>query len=158
MNPDDFFSKLYGGDGRNEPFRADAQPVQDEPEAAPVVEEVPATPADDLIISGKQEVGSIIEYKGRTWLVTHIEREDGVAPADIRDEMDEVLPRGWHSWLVEVQPGNKALPVLVELIDQDEAAITFTDTAMYRDGEYAFIRDLAYTSELGLYDRSKLHV
>ncbi len=113
---------------------------------------------EEIIIAGKNEAATIIEYKGSQWFVAGCEYESEVTPADTRDEMDERLPIGWHSWLVKVQPGNKALEVVAELVKDGKATLNSSQTVMFPDEQYSsFLRDMAYSEELGLYDRSKVN-
>lgn len=116
--------------------------------SAPQAPELP----DEIIISGKNEVGSIIEHEGQQWLVSQCERETEVTPANARDEYDERLPIGWHSWLVKVK--DKALVVVSEQVKLGKARFTGSTSVLFDDEEYAFdLAKLAYSDEIGLYQR-----
>ena len=112
--------------------------------------------ANEIIIPGKNEVGSLIEYKGAQWLVTAC--EEPAHDADMEDDLDiPSLGYGLHSWLVKVQSGNKALEVVALLLKSGEATLTGPSTLLFKDEQYAsLLSDLAYSAELGVYDRTKI--
>lgn len=123
--------------------------------AQPVEEKVTPVRADhdDVTISGKNEVGSIIEYCGESWLVTHCYEETGHEPAQIRDEMDEVPPQGWYSELFRVRDNLKAIQVVAEQHQDGQARFTGPHTVKFADEQYAVdMRHLAYSPEIGLYE------
>ncbi len=144
-----FITSIYGNDPANE------KPLPVETTTESVQPELP----EEIIIGGQNTVGSLVEYKGQRWLVTLSESEDGVTSADARDDMDEQLPPGWHSWLVKVQPGNTALEVVAELVKSGEARLLGSADVLFTGEKYSSsLRDLAYSDELGVYDRSKIKV
>lgn len=84
---------IYGDDPANEHVLEEVQnmPVQEPPALA-----------DEIIIDGQNEVGSVIEYKGEKWLVTLSEYTSAQdVQEDVTNEV-EGLSVGWHSWLKRV--------------------------------------------------------
>jgi hypothetical protein len=150
-------ASIWGTDPANEhviPMETVPEPVQSE-----TTEEAPKAEAEEIIINGQHEVGTIIEYKGRQWFVAASENYSAQDQQEDEEGGMGSLPIGWHSWLVEVQPGNQALPVLVELLKEGKATLNSSQTVMFPDEQYSsFLRDLEYSSELGLYDRSKVQI
>jgi len=119
-----------------------------------VEEKIVSVPADrnEVIISGEQEVGTIIEYRGEQWLVTHCAKETEVEGA-VNDECDERLSLGWHSWLVRLDA--KVMEVVAE--QYAEGAVRFTDSTVVRFADEDFAHslfDLAYSAD-GLYDKTR---
>lgn len=124
---------------------------------APTPEKVIPVPThvDDLIVSGKNEVGAIIEYRGEEWLVTSCYQESGAERRDIRDEMDEVPPAGWYSALFRVRTNHQAMQIVAEQVRAGQAQFTGPCTVKLADEQYTSdLRDLAYDAERGLHVRS----
>lgn len=143
----DFFEKLYGSDPSNEKLLHTEEYRKEAEQPIPV----PAG-RDEVIIDGKQEVGSVIEYRGEQWLVTLCAKETEVESAS-NDEYDERLSLGWHSWLVRLDP--KVMEIVAE--QYAEGAAHFTDSTVVRFSDETSAHslfDLAYSPENGLYDRS----
>lgn len=125
----------------------------------PSEEEVVPVPSKhtEVRVSGKHKVGSIVAYRGENWLVTHCEHENGIEPEYIRDEMDEVPPVGWYSWLFRVGNNKEAMQVIVEQHNAGQAEFTSPTTVLFTGEQYASdIRDLVYTPEIGVYDRTRV--
>jgi len=118
--------------------------------------EQPALP-DEIELLNQETVGTIIEYRGAQWLVTacyYLTERDVI---DIEDVNDVSLSVGWHSHLVKVQPGDKLLLTLAELVQTGEARFTSATTVLFADEEYATpLDDLAYSDELGIYKKSRI--
>lgn len=145
---DEFFAGDLLADIENRWANRSSNPLPD-PELVPV-------PQDEIIVNEKYERGSIISYRGDRWFVAQVEHENGtqVAPADIRDEMDESLPSGWNSWLVKVH--DQALVTVSEEVQAGKATLLGSRAVRFDDGQVSFLTDLKYSSELGVYDKSKV--
>jgi hypothetical protein len=101
----DLLSSIFGDIPMDEAeYQAYKKPVED-PEYR-----------DEIALSGKQEVGEIIEHAGDRWLVVESFESDG---RDTHDEDPDPLPAGWWSSLVRLTP--ERAPMLEELARQYKA-------------------------------------
>jgi len=112
---------------------------------------------DEIELLNQEQVGTIIEYRGSEWLVTTCYYLTERNVIDIEDVNDVSLSVGWHSHLMKVQPGDKLLLSLAELVQTGEARFTSATTVLFADEEYATpLDDLAYSDELGIYKKSRI--
>lgn len=118
--------------------------------------EMPVPAGISLVtISGQNTIGEIITYRGEAWLVTHCWNEAGSGNEDEEEEYGPA-PLGWNTSLVRVSP--EVMEVVSEQYQIGAAQFTGATTVKFADEEYASsLLDLAYSPEIGLYDRTRVH-
>lgn len=120
----------------------------------PLPEPAP-TDKTEVVIDTKEQVGSVIEFQGKWWLVTQSEFISESEAADLEDGFDLFLLPGWHTTLVRLDPA--VMTVLAEQYQDGQAQFPSRDTVKFPDEEQAIkLTDLAYSKEIGLYDKTKV--
>lgn len=106
---------------------------------------------DEVTISGQNEVGTIVEYRGESWLVTHCYEVTG---REYTHDEDEDQPAGWYSELFRVRDNSKAMESVAEQYATGQARFTGPTTVKFADEDIVHdLRDLTYSPESGLYDK-----
>ena len=120
------------------------------PEPKPV-----PTKETEIVIDTKERVGSIINFEGKQWLVTESEYISESEAADLEDGLDVFLSSGWHTTLVNLDPN--VMAVLAEQHESGQAQFPSRNTVKFPDEEQVIkLTDLAYSQEIGLYDKTKV--
>jgi hypothetical protein len=149
MTEEEAFEMAFGITGEVEAHRETGSPIaQPEEKVTPVRED-----REEGTISGKNEVGTIIEYCGESWLVTDCYEVTG---NEYTHEEDEDQAPGWYSNIFRVRDNTKAMQAVSEQYQEGQAHFTGPTTVKFSDEEYASdLRDLVYAPDRGLYDRTR---
>lgn len=116
-----------------------------------------AAPSDEttVTINTREQVGSIIEFERKQWLVTQSEYVSAEEANEAEEGFDVFVCPGWHTTLVSLDA--KVMSVLSEQYEDGAASFPSSDTVKFADEEQASkLVDLAYFGQIGLYDKTKV--
>ena len=114
---------------------------------------------DEIVIDSQETVGSIIEFHGDKWLVVSSRYITAKEAADLEDGWDAYVQPGWDTVLRKVKPDDKSLEVVAEQVQSGNARLEYRQgkqgVLFLDEQQFIPLDDLAYSSDLGLYQKSK---
>ena len=114
---------------------------------------------DEIVIDSQEQVGSIIEFHGDKWLVVSSRYITAKEAADLEDGWDAYVQPGWDTVLRKVKQDDKSLEVVAEQVQSGNAHIEYQQgkqgVLFLDEQQFIPLDDLAYSSEIGLYQKSK---
>lgn len=127
-------------------------------EGKPAVEEPEQKEVEDqIVIDSQEQVGSIIEFHGDKWLVVSSRYTSAKEAAEIEEAHDAYVQPGWESVLCKVK--DQSLEVVSEQVQSGNARIEYHQgirCVLFHDEDQVIpLDDLAYRSDIGLYQKSK---
>lgn len=116
----------------------------------------PASQTETTVtINTEEQVGSIIEFERKQWIVTQSEYVSPAESDEAEDGFDVFVSPGWHTTLVSLDA--KVMSVLSEQYEDGAASFPSSDTVKFADEEQANkLVDLAYSEQIGLYNKTKV--
>ena len=130
--------------------------MNDENMSPPAHVTQPPMPAS-IEVDAQFAVGAIVEFKNEKRLCTSSEYISQADAADAEDGFDVFIDAGWHSTLVRLDAD--VMTVLSERFRAGE--VEFGPSGMVRfsnDMRGSYLVDLAYSTEIGLYDKTRIQL